>query len=83
MFNKDCWERIGRAFVTGAISTATGLHFFGNGNFDITDLEHLWMPVVIGGLYAAITAAKAQIGLGRGEDSNTGSWKGIGTPNDA
>ena len=79
MFNKDCLERIGRAFITGAIAAGAGLHIFaGDGtSFDITNLEQAWKPLVIGGILSVVTLLKAQWGLGRGDDPESGSWKGI------
>ena len=76
MFNADCWERIGRAFLAGVVSTATALHLFADG-WDITELESHWQPLLVGGIYAVVTLFKAQAGLGRGDDPTTGSWKGI------
>ena len=82
MFNSDCAERAVRAFVGGVITAATSLHIFANGHFDITDLAHYWQPLLVGGVFGLVTMLKAQVGLGRGEDPESGSWKGI-TNNDA
>ena len=70
MFNKDCWERVVRAFIAGVFTAATSLHLFaqGAGSFDITALEHYWKPLLVGGVFGVATAIKAQIGLGRGAD---------------
>ena len=78
MFNADCWERIGRAFLTGTLSAAVTLGLFANGTFDITDVAHHWKPLVGGGLFAVLTLIKAQAGMGRGDNPDKGVWKGIG-----
>ena len=82
MFNSDCLERVARAFVTGCVAAFASLHIFANGSFDVTELEQAWKPILVGGLGAVFTLVKAQWGIGRGDDPDTGSWKGIAEKGD-
>ena len=79
MFNKDCLERVARAFVTGCVSAATALSHHANDHNFWTALTDNWTAIAAGGALAAITLIKAQWGLGRGEDPDSGSWKGLAT----
>ena len=66
----DFGERVLRAFYTGAIGAASALHVFSD--FSISNLADAWKPILIAGVVAALTAAKAAIFQGRGTDPSDG-----------
>lgn len=70
---RDFAERVLRAFCMGAFSAAMGLGLTEDIGADIVSVEHGWKPILVGGIVAALTAAKAAIFQGRGSNPEDGS----------